>query len=71
MLIGSMLIGSNELVKPDRMILRFLKRCIGKEVRIEEAQLLLSNASELLKNKYENMNPRLLDHEIWKYERTR
>ncbi|MTI65483.1 MAG: hypothetical protein FH753_02670 [Firmicutes bacterium] len=62
-----MLIGSNDLIKPDRMVLGFLKNCMGKEVKLEEAQILLSEASELLKDKYENMNPRLLDHEIWKY----
>lgn len=63
-----MLAGSNEFVKPDRMVLRFLERILQRKVTIEEAQNLLVETSNNLKGKYTHITPRELDHEIWKYE---
>jgi len=64
-----MLAGSDELVKPDRMILRFLESALGRSVSSNEAQPLLQEAAQLLRPLHPRLTPRLLDHEIWKYQR--
>lgn len=65
-----MLAGSDDLVKPDRMILAFLKSALGRSVCMSEAQELLRAAAELLSQaNYPHLTPRLLDHLIWNYQR--
>ena len=65
-----MLAGDDNLIKPDKMIIRFLEKAIQRKVSLEEAMLLLQKTSELLQKKYHNMNPRLLDYQIWNYVRS-
>ncbi|WP_163537017.1 hypothetical protein [Gracilibacillus sp. YIM 98692] len=64
-----MLAGSDEWIKPDRMILRFLEDVLGSKVNINEAQAIMTRSSELLKKDYPNLTPRLLDYAIWEYTR--
>ncbi len=64
-----MLAGSDEFIKPDRMILRFLHSVLGQPVSPGEAQLLLKGAAQRLQARFPNITPRLLDHEVWKYQR--
>lgn len=64
-----MLSGSDNFVKPDRMVERFLVAALGRPVATSEAQGLLSHASEKLKPKYPHITPRLLDYEVWQYAR--
>jgi hypothetical protein len=66
-----MLAGTDGLVKPDRMILGFLRDVLGSTPSPADAQSILSGACSLLVGKFPNMNPRLLDNEIWKYQRAR
>lgn len=66
-----MLAGTEDLIKPDRWIGRFLKRCLDAQSTPEEAQFLISSACEMLLTKYSDLTPRLLDNVIWNYERTR
>ncbi len=66
-----MLAGSDDLIKPDRMIMRFLRRSLGREPSAAEAQQLLSTAVELLKPKFTQLTPRLLDYKVWEYETAR
>jgi hypothetical protein len=66
-----MLAGSEEFVKPDRMVVRFLESALDRPVRTAEAASLLREASNQLNTEFPNMNPRLLDHEVWKYQRLR
>lgn len=63
-----MLAGSDDLVKPDRMILRFLKNILKRDVNLEESQKLLEKTSCKLIEIYPNINPRLLDHQIWNFQ---
>lgn len=65
----SMLAGSDEFVKPDRMILRFMENALQRKVDAAEAQPLLSAAVKQLKEIHPQITPRLLDHEIWKFQR--
>ena len=64
-----MLAGSDELIKPDRMILNFLASVLERRVNQYEAQSLLADTSNKLRVKYPHMNPRLLDNKIWEYQR--
>jgi hypothetical protein len=66
-----MLAGSDDLVKPDRWILSFLTRCLGRSAGVAEAQALLFAACEIIRVNHPNLKPRLLDNLIWRYERGR
>jgi hypothetical protein len=66
-----MLAGSDEFIKPDRMVIRFLETALNRSVDLVEATELLRSTSQLLSSEYPNITPRLLDHEIWKYQRER
>ncbi len=62
-----MLSGEENLVKPDRMVLRFLGRAIGRQVSQHNPHVWLSQALKILNGKYPKLTLRELDHEIWKY----
>jgi len=64
-----MLTGSENLVKPDRMINRFVSSAIGRQYGLDETTKLLVKACEILKEEYPGLTPRLLDNSIWKYQR--
>lgn len=66
-----MLAGSDDFIKPDRMILRFLKKILGRTVGSEESQKLLEKTADILTETYSHINPRLIDHQIWTLERSR
>lgn len=64
-----MLAGFDNLIKPDRMVLQFLESALSRRVKVGEASPLLELACEQLKPRHEHLTPRLLDHEVWKYQR--
>lgn len=66
-----MLTGASYLIKPDRMILRFLTRLLGRTVDGEEAQAMLSTTAIELRKKYPDITTQILDYAIWSRERTR
>jgi len=63
-----MLTGSSGLVKPDRMVFRFLTETLGRDVTDVDSQRLISYASRRLNTGNPQMTPRMLDHQIWKYQ---
>jgi hypothetical protein len=65
-----MLAGEENMIKPDRMILRFLGRVIGDQGNQQNAQAWLSQALQILNQTYPTLTLRKLDHEIWKYEKS-
>ena len=66
-----MLAGSENLIKPDRMINRFIYTATEKSFSVEEAtELLVATCQELTKE-YPKLTPRTLDNIIWNYQRTR
>ena len=64
-----MLSGDDAYIKPDRMVLRFLKEILGDEPKLDEAIELLQATCEQLKNKYSSLTPRKLDYVIWNYQK--
>ena len=64
-----MLAGSDDFVKPGRMILGFLKEQTGRSCNPDQAQELLSRAADALRIEYPYMTPKLLDNLIWMYQR--
>ncbi len=63
-----MLTGRDDLVKPDRRILAFLERALGRSVQPHEARPFLAKAAVGLQSEYPGLAPRTLDHLIWKRE---
>lgn len=59
-----MLLGDDHVIKPDRMVLRWLRRVTGTPVTAEQARTLLAAAAEAL-----GCTPWALDHAIWNAER--
>ncbi len=64
-----MLAGSDDVIKPDRMVLRFLAAALGREVGVAEAAALLVGACARLQGRFPTLTPRLLDHQIWDHQR--
>jgi len=67
-----MLAGSQDLIKPDRMILRFITEALSRPcASTAEASQLLIAASQSLRSEFPGLNARLLDYTIWDYQRAR
>jgi hypothetical protein len=65
-----MLSGEENMIKPDRMVLRFLRRIIGNQVNQQNPHAWLSQTLQILNETYPTLTLRQLDHEIWKYEKS-
>jgi hypothetical protein len=65
-----MLAGETDLIKPDRMIMRFLEENVGQKVTIDESQKLLRNVCAKINEKGYLINAKKLDNLIWNYQRT-
>ena len=64
-----MLAGTDDYIKPDRMIIRFLQNATGKKFNLVQCQEILYNvASELSKGGYK-LTPKSLDNIIWNFQR--
>ncbi|MPW22401.1 hypothetical protein GCT13_37640 [Paraburkholderia sp. CNPSo 3157] len=64
-----MLAGHDDLAKPDQWVLEFLTLTLRRTVTAREVQALLTEATDYLRPSFPQMTVRLLDHEIWKYQR--
>lgn len=64
-----MLAGSDDLVKPDRQIVRFVQRALGGPVAPTFAGACLTKAAHILQATYVHLTPRLLDYEVWRFEK--
>jgi hypothetical protein len=64
-----MLAGSDDFVKPDRMIHRFIQSATNRTLSDEECRKAIVQACGILAREHPNLNPRLLDHQMWLYQR--
>jgi hypothetical protein len=65
-----MLAGSDELIKPDRMILRFLENVTGKHLNLDDCQIVLAGVTVEMRKVGFNLSPKKLDNLIWNYQRS-
>jgi hypothetical protein len=63
-----MLAGSDDYVKPDRMISRFIRSATNKNLSVEEMHQAIVSAVKILSAEYPHLTPRLLDNLIWNYQ---
>jgi hypothetical protein len=64
-----MLVGSDDYVKPDRMIGRFIRSATNKDFSVDEMHRAIVAAAKILSSEYPHLTPRLLDNLIWNYQR--
>jgi hypothetical protein len=64
-----MLAGSDDLIKPDRMILRFLETISGENVNLTDCQIILAEVAKKLETHGFDITPKKLDNLIWNYQR--
>jgi hypothetical protein len=66
-----MLAGDDNLIKPDRMIYRFLDRTFpNQNFDFQKATAVVQDICKLINEKWNlKITPRELDHWIWKHER--
>ncbi len=64
-----MLAGSQDLIKPDRMIVRFLEAITGERLTMDNCQLILTHVSIELNKLGFKMTPKILDNLIWNHQR--
>jgi len=66
-----MLTGSKDQIKPDRMIIGFIKDAIGKLYNGKQAlELINFTVKELRKQGFSNLTARHLDNIIWNFQRS-
>jgi hypothetical protein len=64
-----MLAGSDDLIKPDRMIIRFLESISGENVSLSDCQIILAEVAKNLEKNGFDITPKKLDNLIWNYQR--
>jgi hypothetical protein len=64
-----MLVGSEDFIKPDRMIARFLEAATHRTMTTPQMHDILTGVVKLLSKDYPELTPRRLDHMIWRYQR--
>lgn len=67
-----MLCGNDNLVKPDRMVQRYIARALSvkpEKVRPDRIGELMRRSVDLLISHGQEWSPRVLDHSIWSHER--
>jgi hypothetical protein len=65
-----MLAGSDNFIKPDRMVIRFLEHATNRKgIPITEASALLIGAADELRGTFPHLTPRLLDYLVWNFQR--
>jgi hypothetical protein len=66
-----MLAGSEDMIKPDRMVLRFIEAALMRPfTSIAGATTMVTAAAQTLRHDFPALNARLLDYAIWEQQRT-
>jgi hypothetical protein len=65
-----MLAGSDDLIKPDRMILRFIQNNSTENITINDCQFILTEVVKILNSRKFNLTAKKLDNIIWNYQRS-
>lgn len=65
-----MLAGSDDYIKPDRMMSRFIYSAIQHVLSVEQMQQIMIKVHQNLIKEYPFLTLRLLDYLIWNYQRS-
>ena len=60
---------SKNLIKPDRMVIRFLENGLKRKVDPIESSQIIADTCEYLRNKYPELTPLIMDNRIWEFQR--
>jgi hypothetical protein len=63
-----MLAGSEDHIKSDRMMGKFIWSAIQQKLNREETQQAITEACQILVKEYPRLTPRILDYLIWSYQ---
>ena len=66
-----MLAGSDDYLKPDIWLIRFVEKIIGRRPTVEQCERFLLGATEILKPQYPHITPRRFDYAIWSRQQER
>jgi hypothetical protein len=66
-----MLAGSDDYIKPDRMIHRFVDRILGRDLSDADYQDAVVGAHGVPVTEFPALTPKSLDHLIWRFERSK
>ena len=66
-----MLAGYDGIIKPDRMVERFVANALGREQAPKNFEKLVLDANEVLRGETPQLTAAMLDYEIWRYQRNR
>lgn len=66
-----MLVGNDDVCKPDRMLHRFVSNISGRRMTDDELQIVLTQACEELKSEFPTLTVRILDNQIWQYQKAK
>lgn len=66
-----MLVGNDDVCKPDRMLHRFITNISGRKMLDDELQIVMANACEILCKEYPTLTVRILDNQIWQYQKNK
>lgn len=64
-----MLAGNDDICKPDRHLHKFVETATGEQEDDYTIQNLMKNVTDILKKDFPNLTVRLLDYEIWKFQK--
>lgn len=64
-----MLAGNDNMCKPDRHLHKFVETATGEKEDNNTIQILMENVTNLLKKDYPNFTVKLLDYEIWNFQK--
>jgi hypothetical protein len=59
---------SKNLIKPDRMVLRFLENGLKRKVDPIESSQIILDTCEYLRNKNPELTPLIMDNRIWEFQ---
>ena len=63
-----MLLGVEDEIKPDRMVLRFLENVLQRNVSLDEAVSMIVDVAKQLQSDFAHISPRSLDYAIWQLQ---
>lgn len=65
-----MLAGNDQKINPSRKLISFSENALGRACYANELQDLYERVCEILKSSYPSLTPRMLDYQVWSYQKS-